>query len=385
MNGMRGVLDWAQWAGLANENDRRRTDFDSSTFRTLAQAYDSHSWKRGLLLGADGVLMAFDVATFGPSGEGAAARSALHEVVNREVRQEVEEKIARTAMEFPSFRVGDSVTKTLPDGTYPRWFSANAAEKMGTIQGRYWMNRAAAAAPGEFTARQLAKMRAGFAPQARVLVRNSAGEIETRTISKELHHALGNRGTSPFDEPINIREVWPWQHESIDAYRHIGYEFLNFLDWSWVMNLDDVYENLLPIVSQIGAQIDVPIESEQFFEKQAAEFLGEPDEFIEFVRMNLKKWFRIVNERPRWLQEAEWQFDGGVPMTFVGQIDIPKSAGLYHDDAALFVFVSPTGVSKTLIQVAWHANQTTWRDRRSRRSLTQHGKKRKGSLAVKFS
>ncbi|QGJ69331.1 Hypothetical protein PBC10988_10050 [Planctomycetales bacterium 10988] len=94
-------------------------------------------------------------------------------------------------IEFPAFHPGDSITKTLPDGSYPRWFAREATEKANTIQGRYWMNRALQAGPGEFTQRQLTTMQAGFAPRIRVRVRNRAtGQIEVRSVSKELHHNL---------------------------------------------------------------------------------------------------------------------------------------------------------------------------------------------------
>jgi RHS repeat-associated protein len=129
---------------------------------------------------------------------------------------------------FPEWRVGDPITKITPTGAYPEWFS-RTAWRGETIQGRYWMNRAAEAAPGEFSARQLAQMRGGFAPQAKVVVRRG-GELEIRNVSKELHHDLGNRGVSTFDDPGALREVWPWQHEAIDPYRRTGYEFVDFVE-----------------------------------------------------------------------------------------------------------------------------------------------------------
>jgi hypothetical protein len=138
--------------------------------------------------------------------------------------------IAPKGIEFPAFRPGDSITKALPDGSCPRWFAREAAEKANTIQGRYWMNRAVQAGPGEFTQRQLARMRAGFAPEVQIRVRLPDGTVETRWASKELHHNLGNRGVPPFDEPIHLREVWPWQHSQIDRFRHTGYEFLGFVE-----------------------------------------------------------------------------------------------------------------------------------------------------------
>lgn len=130
---------------------------------------------------------------------------------------------------FPEFRVGDPITKLTKNGAYPEWYVRDAANKVNSIQGRYWMNRAALAATGEFTERQLKVMRAGFAPKAKVRVKGPNG-IEIRNVSKELHHNRRGRGRPGFDEPIELREVWPWEHELIDDFRFTGYEFLNFVD-----------------------------------------------------------------------------------------------------------------------------------------------------------
>jgi|GEM_PF-5861225 len=45
------------------------------------------------------------------------------------------------------------------------------------------------------------------------------------------------------------------------------------------------------------------------------------------------------------------QFHRGKPMVFVGETPIPKAAGLFHDDACVFVFLSDDGVTKCVIQV----------------------------------
>jgi hypothetical protein len=119
------------------------------------------------------------------------------------------------------------------------------------------------------------------------------------------------------------------------------------------MTLDDVYEELLPIVSEVGAQVDVPIESEQFFEELADTFAGSSAEFVEYVRANLRSWFVCLNEEPSWLQEGEWQFANGKPMVFVGEMILPPEKTGLHDDAGFFVFWDRnTGETKTVIQVA---------------------------------
>lgn len=118
------------------------------------------------------------------------------------------------------------------------------------------------------------------------------------------------------------------------------------------MRLDDIHEELLRVVSRVGAQVDVPIESERFFQALASGFQGTPAEFVAFVRANLESWFRsLPSAGPNWIQEAEWQFHKDKPMMFAGEISVPKSSGLYHDDACVYVFISGDGVTKCVIQV----------------------------------
>ena len=120
-----------------------------------------------------------------------------------------------------------------------------------------------------------------------------------------------------------------------------------------LVTLDDVYEDLIALVSEVGAQADVPAEAEAFFSELVAAFPGEREEFVQHARKNLRDWFRAVNAYPVWVQEAEWPFSNGRPMVFVGQIDVPAGKGLFHDDAAFYVFWDPeTGDTREVIQVA---------------------------------
>jgi hypothetical protein len=119
------------------------------------------------------------------------------------------------------------------------------------------------------------------------------------------------------------------------------------------MTLDEVYSELLELVSSHGTQLTVPIEAEEFFARQVELFQGSREQLLDHVRASLPSWFRSVGDRPRWIQEAEWQFAGGAPMIFVGQIDVPAGKGIYHDDAAFFLFVDPrSGETKAVVQVA---------------------------------
>lgn len=119
------------------------------------------------------------------------------------------------------------------------------------------------------------------------------------------------------------------------------------------MTLDDLFEELIPMVSEVGALVDVPIESEDFFSNIIEQFEGTRKECLDYIKSNLKNWFKFVKKGPDWIQEAEWQFANGKPLVFVGQINIPKETGYFHDDAAFFIFWdTDSGETKTVIQVA---------------------------------
>lgn len=48
------------------------------------------------------------------------------------------------------------------------------------------------------------------------------------------------------------------------------------------MHLDDVFGELLSLVSTAGAQVDVPINGEQFFSRLVDTFPGTKEEFLCF-------------------------------------------------------------------------------------------------------
>ena len=113
---------------------------------------------------------------------------------------------------------------------------------------------------------------------------------------------------------------------------------------------DAMYSNLLAVVSNVGA--DITSECEQFLSELRTTFQGTDEEFVQHVQANVDRWFRVINSFPAWIQNADWQFHRGKPMVFVGETPIPKAAGLFHDDACVFVFLSDDGVTKCVIQVS---------------------------------
>lgn len=112
---------------------------------------------------------------------------------------------------------------------------------------------------------------------------------------------------------------------------------------------EDIYPKLLATVSMVGA--DLTDECELFFENELASFSGSAEDFVVHARTQIHRWFRCVAAYPEWLQNAEWQFDAGKPMMFTGQLAVPRSSGLFHDDAAIFVFVNPSGIIRTVLQI----------------------------------
>jgi hypothetical protein len=120
------------------------------------------------------------------------------------------------------------------------------------------------------------------------------------------------------------------------------------------VNLDDVFQDLLAIVSERGARVDVPLESERFFSRLVEGFRGTREELLAVARAEAPNWFRWVSGPPDWIHDAEWQFaENGEPMAFVGQLSIPAGLGVFHDEACLFVFIDlASGEVKTITQVS---------------------------------
>ena len=83
-------------------------------------------------------------------------------------------------------------------GNEPSW---------STVRARYWKNKAYYYGD-DYLESDLLRMRKGKAP------------IDPETgVSMELHHKKGRAITNPHNIE-NLQEVWPWEHDEIDPYRH---------------------------------------------------------------------------------------------------------------------------------------------------------------------
>jgi hypothetical protein len=113
---------------------------------------------------------------------------------------------------------------------------------------------------------------------------------------------------------------------------------------------NSIYMPLLEAISAAGA--DMTDDCQDFLSDQFSKFPHSESEFVEFVSVHAKEWFLSCNSPPEWIQNAEWQFDEGRPMCFVGQLLISPATGMFHDEAAIFVFATAKGSVKTVIQIS---------------------------------
>jgi hypothetical protein len=79
--------------------------------------------------------------------------------------------------------------------------------------------------------------------------------------------------------------------------------------------------------------------------KGADELAGE--EFIAFMKNQIKTRFVCLGKPPRWLQDQHWPVVEGEPAVFVGQLDISK---MRHDTAHVYVFMAKNGQYITIEQ-----------------------------------
>ena len=94
--------------------------------------------------------------------------------------------------------MGDLIDNLTKAGNEPSW---------STVRARYWKNKAYYNAD-DYLESDLIRMRKGLAP------------IEPETgASMELHHINGRDIPNPHNI-VNLQEVWPWEHDAIDIFRH---------------------------------------------------------------------------------------------------------------------------------------------------------------------
>lgn len=103
--------------------------------------------------------------------------------------------------------IGEAIAEPVADLIYPDTAPQNSSD-WDRAREDYWKRRAANAEEGEFSEEDLERMRRGKPPL----------DPETGAC-KELHHKKPQREGGTHDDD-NLEEVWPWEHEAVDPYRH---------------------------------------------------------------------------------------------------------------------------------------------------------------------
>lgn len=124
----------------------------------------------------------------------------------------------------------------------------------------------------------------------------------------------------------------------------------------------DGFESKIPLESlkvllllgpKYGFDPTASSESEEYFVKLTKEVVREGPDLQARLEEQIAREFRCMMGMPRWIQNPEWQFAGGRPMIFVGQMEVQASLGYFHDDAVFYVFWdAETGGTRVTIQVA---------------------------------
>lgn len=90
----------------------------------------------------------------------------------------------------------------------------------------FWKNEAKNNS-GAYTPNNLTRMQSGKAPQIEVVMTNRKTGVQvTRKVSLELHHKnIPQRvGGTGVHSPSNLDILTPWQHETVDPFRHVGWD-----------------------------------------------------------------------------------------------------------------------------------------------------------------
>jgi hypothetical protein len=121
----------------------------------------------------------------------------------------------------------------------------------------------------------------------------------------------------------------------------------------------NVYTILLRVCKRYSVHPSSSLESEDFFRDLLNQYSGGEDivTLEAWLEEQMPALFVALLSRPSWIQDPEWPFAAGKPMTFVGQIDYRKSstevtATTLHDDSSFYVFIAPKNPPKVVMQQA---------------------------------
>ena len=122
-----------------------------------------------------------------------------------------------------------------------------------------------------------------------------------------------------------------------------------------MLTLDDpeTLSLILGVVEPYGVYPLSSDDAETFFTVLLSHYSGPSERgcLVDWLNNQLSTLFVSVGERPRWIQNPDWQFAHGKPMIFAGQIDISKKAfPFYHDDTSLYIFIASKEEPRVVVQ-----------------------------------
>lgn len=119
------------------------------------------------------------------------------------------------------------------------------------------------------------------------------------------------------------------------------------------MDYDDVYGTLMRVGLRFGFRPDVPEGMEEFVRAVVGDYKGSPEGFEEWFSKRATECYRVLEERPGWIQDPEWPVYNGKPMVFVGQLDFREGTEyLGRHSGTFFVFWDPEApMLRTILQV----------------------------------
>ena len=131
-----------------------------------------------------------------------------------------------------------------------------------------------------------------------------------------------------------------------------GKKMREYIDFTSEIPFDKM-EMLLKLGNEFSFDPSSSVESEEYFLNLLSKYQNEGSDLETLIRKQIKKDFRVLDKKPIWIQDPEWQFNNGRPMEFVGQIEIKKEKIRLHDDAIFYIFWDrEIGITKTIIQIA---------------------------------
>lgn len=106
---------------------------------------------------------------------------------------------------------------------------------------------------------------------------------------------------------------------------------------------EHTFELLLDACSEFQVDPTSSLVAESFFRNLLQSYSGSQNDeaVVTWLNEKLAQNFVSIGDRPHWIQNPQWPFVNGVPMIFVGQLEIknpPRS--VFHDDTTFYVFVN---------------------------------------------